>query len=182
MEIKKIFDEINNIPKPTDAQFIDDKRIEVIFNAPFNELDENSSTISFLRLDLPEIEEPLLSYHDSEILTSYSLDGKKRAVLRQISHQKTMPSTVPKFKEKVTIIEIIDIRKYLKALFILYSKCHIIKRTYLLTIPHYPLPLSKFVAYIFKVTNLLKTKCLMKCNARFIFISDNSVHELISHC
>ena len=108
MEIKKIFDEINNIPKPTDAQFIDDKRIEVIFNAPFNELDENSSTISFLRLDLPELEEPILSYHDSESLTSYSLDGKKRAVLRQISHQKTMPSTVQKFKEKVSIIEIFE--------------------------------------------------------------------------
>ena len=114
MEIKKIFDEINNIPKPTDAQFIDDKRIEVIFNAPFNELDENSSTISFLRLDLPELEEPILSYHDSESLTSYSLDGKKRAVLRQISHQKTMPSTVQKFKEKVSIIEIFENQQILE--------------------------------------------------------------------
>ena len=108
MEMKKIFDLVNNIPKPTDAKFIDDKRIEVIFNAPFNELDENSSTISFLRLDLPEIEDPILSYNDSESLTAYSFDGKKRAILRQIPHQKSMPSTVPKFKEKVSIIEVFE--------------------------------------------------------------------------
>ena len=108
MEMKKIFDLVNNIPKPTDAKFIDDKRIEVIFNAPFNELDENSSTISFLRLDLPEIEEPILSYNDSESLTAYSFDGKKRAILRQIPYQKSMPSTVSKFKEKVSIIEVFE--------------------------------------------------------------------------
>ena len=108
MEMKKVFDLINNIPKPTDAKFIDDKRIEIIFNAPFNELDENSSTISFLRLDLPEMEEPILSYNDSESITTYSFDGKKRAILRQIPYQKSMPSTVPKFKEKVSIIEVFE--------------------------------------------------------------------------
>ena len=108
IKMKEVFNMINNIPIPTDAKFIDDKRIEVIFNAPFNELDENSSTISFLRLDLPEFEEPILSYNDSESLTTYSLDGKRRAILRQISHQKTMPSTVQKFEEKVSILEIFE--------------------------------------------------------------------------
>ena len=108
MEMKNIFDLVNNIPKPTDAKFIDDKRIEVIFNAPFNEIDENSSTISFLRTDLPDLEEPILSYNDSESLTTYSFDGKKRAILRQIPYQKSMPSTVPKFKEKVSILEIFE--------------------------------------------------------------------------
>ena len=108
MEMKNIFDLVNNIPKPTDAKFIDDKRIEVTFNAPFNEIDENSSTISFLRTDLSDLEEPILSYNDSESLTTYSIDGKKRAILRQIPYQKSMPSTVPKFKEKVSILEIFE--------------------------------------------------------------------------
>ena len=104
--MKDFFKMVNNIPMPQDAKFIDDKRIEVTFKAPFNELDENSSTISFLRTDLPELEEPILSYNDSEGLTTYSFDGKKRAILRQIPYKKTMPSTVPKFKEKVSILEI----------------------------------------------------------------------------
>ena len=40
MEMKKVFDIINNIPISKEDKFIDDKRIEVIFNAPLNELDE----------------------------------------------------------------------------------------------------------------------------------------------
>ena len=111
MEMKKVFDMINNIPIPKDAKFIDDKRIEVTFNAPFNELDENSSTIAILRTDLPELEEPILIYNDSEGLTCYSSDGKKRAILRQIHFEKTMPSTVSKFKEKVSILEIFENQK-----------------------------------------------------------------------
>ena len=114
MEMKKVFDMINNIPIPKEAKFIDDKRIEVTFNAPFNELDENSSTISILRTDLSELEEPILIYNDSEGLTTYSSDGKKRAILRQIPFQKTMPSSVSKYKEKVTILEIFENQKIIK--------------------------------------------------------------------
>ncbi len=33
-------------------------------------------------------------------------DGKKSAIFRQISHKKIKPSTIPKFKEKVSILEI----------------------------------------------------------------------------
>ena len=108
MEIKKVFDIINNIPIPTDAKFIDNKRIEVTFSSPFNELDETSSIVSILKTDSSEIEEPILIHNDSEELTSYSFDGKKRAVLRKISYQKTMPSTVPKYKEKISIIEVFE--------------------------------------------------------------------------
>ena len=108
MEIKKVFDIINNIPIPTDAKFIDNKRIEVTFSSPFNELDETSSIVSILKTDSSEIEEPILIHNDSEELTSYSFDGKKRAVLRKVPYQKTMPSTVPKYKEKISIIEVFE--------------------------------------------------------------------------
>ena len=111
MEMKNIFDMVNNIPIPADAKFIDEKRIEVTFNSPFNELDENSKTISILRTDLSELEEPFLIHNDSECLTSYSSDGKYRAILRQIPFEKTMPSTVSKTKEKVTIIEVFNGQK-----------------------------------------------------------------------
>ena len=59
-----------------------------------------------MRKDLSELEEPILSYNDSECLTTYSSDGKKRAILHQISHKKIKSSTIPKFKEKVSILEI----------------------------------------------------------------------------
>ena len=59
-----------------------------------------------MRKDLSELEEPILSYNDSEGLTTYSSDGKKRAILHQISHKKIKSSTIPKFKEKVSILEI----------------------------------------------------------------------------
>ena len=111
MELKKVFDMINNVPIPTDATFIDDKRIEVTFNSPLNELDENSKTISILRTDLHELEEPIFIHNDSEGLTTYSDDGKIRAVLRQIPYKKTMPSTVVKYKEKVTIMEVFEGQK-----------------------------------------------------------------------
>ena len=53
--MKDFFKMVNNIPMPQDSKFIDDKRIEETFKAPFNESDENFSTISFLITDLPEL-------------------------------------------------------------------------------------------------------------------------------
>ena len=104
--MKTTIDSINNILIPTDASFIDDKRIEVKFNCPFNELDENSSTISYLNTDSNEINSPITFHNDSESITAYSSDGKIRAVLRKIPYQKTMPSSVKKVKEQVSLIEI----------------------------------------------------------------------------
>ena len=37
MEMKETFKMVNNIPIPQDAKFVDDRRIEVTFKAPFNE-------------------------------------------------------------------------------------------------------------------------------------------------
>ena len=89
--MKTTIDSINNILILTDATFIDDKRIEVKFNCPFNELDENSSTISYLNTDSKEINSPITFHNDSESITAYSSDGKIRAVLRKIPYQKTCP-------------------------------------------------------------------------------------------
>ena len=106
MDMKKVFDSIYSISIPKNAKFITDNLIEATFDSPYNALNDTTTTVSII--DTKNLEQyPILIHNDSESLTGYSSSGDIKAVLRQIPHQKLMPSSVPKFKEKVTILEII---------------------------------------------------------------------------
>lgn len=110
MEIPKIFEEVDSLSIPSNAQFINEHLVQATFQSTFGELGQLATTSAILCTECDN--QPIYRhFNDTELLSGYSRDGKLRAVLRQVPFAKNMPPSTTKTEENVVILEVMEGQK-----------------------------------------------------------------------
>ena len=107
MEIKEAFSKVDSFAYPNKSCFINENKVLVTYTYTNSLLGKQENSISILSTKTDENDFVTRTYADSEALSTYSSDGKIKAVLRSLKFSPKMPvSTSKATEDSVSVLEI----------------------------------------------------------------------------